>query len=115
MHIKTIPFGLNFRGDWSPYSYSEFSNFIECADNIGGENDLEGRYITFLGDFLDKKIKPSTQVDLDVMETFHGDIDNRADIDYREGHWDDTPEIVAGGKYFATIAEKLAGHIAKHI
>jgi hypothetical protein len=45
---------------------------------------------------------------------FQADLDNRADIDYREGHWDDEPQIVAGGKYFAKQATKLKRHIAKH-
>ena len=108
----TIPFGVSFRGK-SDYTYTEVSNFIECADNIVGENNLEERYIAFLNNFLEGKIKSSTQVDLDVMQTFQGDVDNRAQIDYREDHWDDDPDILAGGKYFDSIAKKLKAHIAK--
>ena len=112
MPTTIIPFGLTFRGQKS-YTYSEVSNFIECADGI---KPLEHRnqYIAFLEDFLSGKIKPSTQVDVDIVREFQADLNNRADIDYREGHWDDDPEIVAGGKYFAKQAKKLKRHIAKH-
>lgn len=106
-----IPFGISFRGQKS-YTQSEVSHFIECAEGI--EQPLRDQYVTFLNDFLDEKIKPSTQVDRDVMLCFIEDLDNRADIDYREGHWDDDPEIVAGGKYFAKQAHKLMDHLKKH-
>ena len=77
--------------------------------------NLKSQYVTFLNNFLDGKIKPSTQVDIDVMLVFQGDLDNRADIDYREGHWDDDPNIVAGGKYFAKQAKKLMDHICNNV
>ena len=109
---KTIPFGLTFRGQKN-YTYSEVSNFIECADGLE-PLEYRNQYIAFVEDFLDGKIKPSTQVDVEIVREFQADLDNRADIDYREGHWDDEPEIVAGGKYFAKQAEKLKQHIAKH-
>ena len=114
MSTQTIKFGVSFRGK-PDYTYTEVSNFIECAYNIGGENNLEGRYIAFLNNFLEGKIKTSTQVDLDVMQTFQCDVDNRAQIDYREDHWDDDLDILAGGKYFDSIAKKLKTHIAKCI
>ena len=50
-------------------------------------------------------------VNVDVLKVFQADLDNRADIDYREGHWDDDPHIVAGGKYFDKISLKLKAHI----
>ena len=106
-----IPFGISFRGQKN-YTQTEVRHFIECADSI--DQPLRDHYVAFLNDFLNEKIKPSTQVDLDVMLCFQGDLDNRADIDYREGHWDDDPNIVAGGKYFAKQACKLMDHIKKH-
>ena len=109
---KTIPFGVSFRGQ-REYTLSEVSNFIECADGIE-PLEFRNEYIAFLEDFLAGKIKPSTQVSVDMLRVFQGDLDNRADIDYREGHWDDEPQIVAGGKYFAKQATKLKRHIAKH-
>ena len=108
----TIPFGVSFRGK-PDYTSSEVSHFIECADNIEPQA-LQDQYVVFLGDFLSGKIKPSTQVDVNVMGIFYSDVDNRADIDYREGHWDDEPTILAGGKYFDSIAKKLKAHIAKY-
>ena len=108
----TIPFGISFRGKPN-YTYSEICNFIECADGLS-PLEYRNRYIAFLEDFLSGKIKPSTQVDVDILREFQADLDNRADMDYREGHWDDEPEIVAGGKYFARQAAKLKAHIAKY-
>ena len=108
---NTIPFGVSFRGK-PDYTSSEVSHFIECADNVGPQA-LRDQYVAFLEDFLSGKIKPSTQVDVDMMRFFHCDVDNRAQIDYREGHWDDEPTILAGGKYFDSIAKKLKAHIAK--
>ena len=112
MSTTTIPFGLTFRGQKN-YTSSEVSHFIECADGIE-PLEFRNEYIAFLEDFLAGKIKPSTQVSVDMLRVFQGDLDNRADIDYREGHWDDEPQIVAGGKYFAKQATKLKRHIAKH-
>jgi hypothetical protein len=108
--IQTIPFGLTFRGQKN-YTYSEVSNFIECADGLE-PLEYRNQYIAFLNDFLSGEIKPSTQVNLDVVIEFSEDLDNRANIDYREGHWDDDPNIVAGGRYFAKQATKLKQHIA---
>ena len=112
MSTTTIPFGLTFRCLKS-YTYSEVANFIEYVDVLE-PLQYRNQYIAFLNDFLSGKIKPSTQVDLDIVHEFQADLDNRANIDYREGHWDDDPSIVAGGKYFAKQSTKLKRHIAKY-
>ena len=109
---NTIPFGISFRGH-RQYTLSEVENFIECADNIEPEA-LQNKYVAFLEEFSSWKIKPSTLVDIDVLKLFQEDVDNRAQIDFREGHWDDDPEIVAGGEYFDRISKKLKAQIAKH-
>jgi len=110
---NTIPFGVSFRGK-PDYTSTEVLNFIECADNIEPQA-LQDQYVAFLEDFLSGKIKPSTQVDVDMMGIFHSDVDNRAQIDYREGHYCPVEEadIFNGGKYFDSIAKKLKAHIAK--
>lgn len=95
------------------YVYSELSNFIECADGIE-PMCLRDRYVGFLEELLDGKIKKSTMVDVDVMKEFHADIDNRADIDYRMEHWHDEPSTYAGGKYFSKMSIKLRAHIADY-
>ena len=111
---KTIPFGISFRGQ-REYTLSEVSNFIECADNIEPVA-LQSQYVSFLEDFTSRKIKPSTLVDVDVLQLFQEDLDNRAQIDFREGHYDpiDDREIVNGGRYFDKMSKKLKAHIAKH-
>ena len=107
-----IKFGINFRGHWDSYTFNEVSTFIECADGMG-DKELKDRYISFLNIFLDKKIKPSTLVDYDVLEVFLGDIDNRAYIDYVEGNVDPEEwyEGYMGGKYFYQISKKLEKHL----
>ena len=111
---KTIPFGVTFRGQ-REYTLSEVSNFIECADNVE-PMALQNQYISFLEDFTSRKVKPSTLVDADVLQLFQDDLDNRAQIDYREGHYCpvDDREIFNGGCYFDKMSKKLKAHIAKH-
>jgi hypothetical protein len=89
-----------FRYTWrlTGYCYSELDNFINCADNIKPE-DLQRRYCDFLSSLLAKEIKKSTLVDRDVLEIFLADLDNRAQIDWRERH-DPDPAIIRGGKMF---------------
>ena len=53
------------------------------------------------------EVKPSTLVEPDLLGYFIGDLDNRAHIDYLEGHYDDEPDIVAGGKRFWERCKKL--------
>ena len=90
-----VEFGIQWR--MTSYCYGEIANFQECAGNIQPQ-ELQDRYVAFLADF--GAVKKKTLVDRDVLELFMGDIDNRAQIDYREGHWDDEPDIVKGGKLF---------------
>ncbi len=113
MSITNIPFGLTFSGQ-KTYTSDEVYNFIECANNIEPKS-LQEKYISFLERFLSGKIKPSTQVDVDIMNLFYGDVDNRAQIDYREGHYHpvEDAEIFKGGRYFDSMAQKLKVHIAK--
>lgn len=104
--MEKVEFGMQWK--MTDYCYSEISNFIECSDGIG--ESLQPRYIEFLQNFPPKK---STLVDRDVLETFMSDLNNRADIDYREGHWEDEPEIWKGGQRFAQRWMKLKAIHAK--
>ena len=97
-------FGIRFT--INQYAYSEIENLIECTDNIESANQRK-RYVDFLNALACKTIKPSTLVDVDVLKLFVGDLKNRANIDYLEGHWDDEPHIVAGGKMFLRAFNKL--------
>lgn len=90
------PFNYGWR--LTKYCYSELDNFINCADGIQPE-DLQRRYCDFLNALLSKQIKKSTPVDVDVLEIFLGDLDNRAQIDWREQH-DPDLGIIRGGKMF---------------
>lgn len=107
-----IPFGFRINPH-SDYNYSEIANFIECADGIEPETHKQ-EYIDFLDEVLSGNVKPSTMVDIDIMWTFYLDLDNRASIDYREGHWNDEPKIVRGGKYFDRLARKMKQHIESY-
>ena len=107
--MTQVPFNFRFNVK-SDYNYSEFSNFVECSDNIE-PIELKDRYVSFLDDLLSQKIKPSTMVDVDVMWLFQSDLDNRAAIDYREGHWDHEPSIVRGGKFFDRKSREMADYL----
>ena len=117
MTQKQIPFGISFRSKkLEQYIFSELMNFIECSNNPDefDEPDFAERYHALIHGILGGKIKPSTPVDLDLVKFFYNDLDNRAQIDYREDHWEDDPEITAGGEYFHQLAGKLKAHIAAH-
>lgn len=101
-HETHVPFGLVWRH--TDYCYSEISNFQECVGNIDPQ-DLQDRYLKFLETF--RSVKKNTLVEKDVLQMFIADLDNRAQIDYREGHWDEEPEIVAGGKRFDKRCRQL--------
>ena len=122
---------FNYTWRLTDYCYSELSNFVECADSIvdpinretrieklATQTSLRDRYIAFLEDLTSRKVKKATPIDIDVLATFILDLENRAQIDYVEGHWDDEPSIVAGGKRFLQRAHKLraihADNLAAH-
>tara|TARA_B100000927_G_scaffold186258_1_gene150050 strand:+ start:935 stop:1300 length:366 start_codon:yes stop_codon:yes gene_type:complete len=108
---NTTTFGISLRGR-KAYTGTEVEQFWEAADNIEPA-ELMHSYRNFLEGWLAGQIRKNTIVDIDVLELFAGDLDNRADIDYREGHWDDEPNIVAGGAYFAKKQAELYAHIKK--
>lgn len=101
-HETHVPFGLVWRH--TPYCYSEISNFQECVGNIDPQ-DLQDRYLKFLENF--NSIRKNTLVEKDVLQMFIADLDNRAQIDYRENHWADDREITAGGKRFDKRCRQL--------
>ena len=117
MTQKQIPFGISFRSTkLEQYIWSELMNFIECSNNPDefDEPDFAERYHALIRGILGGEIKPSTPVDLDLVKFFYSDLDNRAQIDYREGQWEDDPEITAGGEYFHRLSGKLKAHIQAH-
>ena len=99
--MDQVKFGITFR--ITDYCHSEIDNFKECAGNIDPQ-ELQDRYISFLDTFTGSK---NTMVDPDVLALFIDDLENRASIDYLEGHWDDDPDVMAGGKRFYQRAKKL--------
>mgnify|MGYP000046909284 FL=1 len=117
MTQKQIPFGISFRSKkLEQYIFSELMNFIECSNNTDEfeEPDFAERYHALIHGILGGKIKPSTPVDLDLVEYFYSDLCNRAQIDYREGQWESDREITAGGEYFHRLSGKLKAHIKAH-
>lgn len=102
--MNQVKFGIRF--SLNTYAYAELDNFIECADS-GIEDNLRQRYVGFLQALSSKQIKPSTPVDVDVLNTFIEDLEHRAQIDYIENHWEDDPNITAGGRLFLSRAAKL--------
>lgn len=103
--MEKVKFGIVWRA--TDYCDSEVANFIDCADNIDNEDGVRDRYEAFLLDVYAGRVKPSTLVEPELLTLFIGDLDNRAHIDYLEGHYDDEPDIVAGGKRFWERCKKL--------
>jgi hypothetical protein len=99
--MEQVKFGITFR--ITHYCYSEMANFKECAGNIEPQ-ELQDRYVSFLDTFSGSK---NSLVDADVLALFIDDLESRASMDYLEGHWDDDPDIMAGGKRFYQRAKKL--------
>jgi hypothetical protein len=102
--MKKVKFGMRFTVN--DYADSELSNFIECADNLEGPDNLNGRYIEFIKALMASDVKPSTLVDIDVLSVFIDDLYNRALIDFIEQH-DDAPAIISGGRMFMGRYAKL--------
>lgn len=99
--MQKVKFGITFK--FTDYCHCEIENFKEAAHSIEPV-DLYDRYVEFLDTFTGSK---NTMVDPDVLSVFIDDLENRAQIDYIEGHWDDDPDIMAGGKRFYQRAKKL--------
>jgi len=110
---KQIKFGITFRV--TPYAYSEVDNFVQCVDGIEPV-ELVDRYVQFLWDLIgtNRKIKKSTMVDRDILVVFQSDLDNRADIDYINGHHDEDPQIMRGGKTFYKYSNQLKAHLEEN-
>lgn len=105
---QKIKFGISFRHTY--YSDSEIGNFIECVDGIE-PIELKHRYTEFLWNLRNRDIRKSTMVDRDVLTEFANDLNNRAEMDYRQGHHHDEPEIVRGGKTFDKYYHRLKEHL----
>ena len=109
--LPTIRFGISFYR-MRDYVDSECANFIQRADSLN-DDELIHRYREFLVLFAEGKITPNTLVATDIMEIFCNDVENRASIDYLDGHYSDDPEIWKGGKYFHERGIRLRAHIDK--
>lgn len=106
-----IPFGFNFK--WkSDYFYGELEQFWECAESIEPVVVRE-KYRKFLDDI--GSVKATTLVDAESYWHFIMDCDNRAQIDYREEHYEDEPSIKRGGKAFHNRFLKMKSHFRKQL
>ena len=103
--MEKVKFGIVWRT--TEYCMSELANFVECSDGIPNDEGIRDRYEAFVWDVYAGNIKKSTEVDAALLSLFIGDLDNRAHIDYLEGHYDNEPDIVAGGKRFWERCKKL--------
>lgn len=110
--MDKIPFTIKF--PQTQYTKDEVYNFWTTTKETQVEGafkdeDQRQRYIKFLDDFLKKKIKPTTLLDQDIFWYFMDDVENRASIDYLEGHYDEEEylDIVNGGKYFYKKGQEL--------
>ena len=110
--MNKIPFTIKF--PQTEYTRDEVSNFWINVNESRAEGNFQDedqrlRYLQFLEDFKNKKIKAQSEIDEDIFWLFMDDVENRASIDYLEEHYDieDEPEIVNGGKYFYKKGQEL--------
>jgi len=106
-----IPFGIRMK--CTQYAETEIELWLDGGGDSYTKEEWEV-YEPFLKNFLMGKLKPSTMVNAFALIIFQDDVDNRASIDYREGHHDDQLEIYNGGKYFDQKSKKLKAHLHKH-
>jgi len=103
---EQVEFGITLRK--TDYVKMQVDDFTLNLENLHPA-ELRDRYKQFIGDFLLGKITKSTLVDVDVLETFCGDLNHRGVLD--EGTEDDyKPDMndVKGGKYFIEVSEQLS-------
>lgn len=85
------------------YLYGEFGMFEECATSL----DCFEEYSAFLNKLCDEKINhKEIEVSKEVLINFLCDVQNRASIDYFEGHSDDE-DITAGGKAMDRLEKRI--------
>jgi len=99
-----IAFGIDYVS--SDYRDNEILNF---CNQFASEwtTDFCDRYKSFLNGLLNKTVKASTLVDVDVLKEFKNDCENRYEIDF----WDDENRKEFGNK--ALYFKKLSDHITK--
>ena len=101
-----IAFGIDYVS--SKYRDNELYNFgISMIDMFGEAHEFVIRYTTFINGLLNKTVKASTLVDVDVLKEFLNDCANRYEIDF----WDDENRKEHGNK--ALYFNKLSDHIIK--
>lgn len=99
-----VAFGIDYVS--SDYRDNEINNF---CNGFASEwtVDFCNRYEAFLNGLLNKTVKASTLVDIDVLKEFQKDSDNRYEIDF----WDEENRKEFGNK--ALYFKKLSDHIIK--
>jgi len=102
--MEKVKFGIRFTVN--KYAWSAVDEFIDRTQD-DPSSDLKTRFIEFCEQVKSKEVKPSTLVDVDVLQWFAGELYHRADIDYIICEWPDEPDTVAGGKMFYERYKKL--------
>ena len=108
---KQIPFGIRMK--CTRYAETETAQWLDGNGDSYTKEEWDV-YKPFLDSFRAGQLKPSTIVNALALIIFQADVDNRASIDYREGHWDNDIEIYNGGKWFDEKSKKLKAHLNKH-
>tara|TARA_R110000772_G_scaffold73047_8_gene159106 strand:+ start:2046 stop:2405 length:360 start_codon:yes stop_codon:yes gene_type:complete len=92
----------------SDYAHTRFNEMVENSIDCFGE-EFRDRYQAFVDQLTDRKINDKElMVDDDILKNFICDCDSRACLDYREGHCEDDPDAVAGGRWLDKLYWKLA-------
>ena len=92
----------------SDYAHYTFNNMVENSIDSFGE-EFRDRYQDFVDQLTNRKINDKElMVDDDILKNFIADCDETANLDYREGHVEDDPDTVAGGRWLDKLYWKLA-------
>ena len=101
-----IAFGIDYVS--SDYRDNELYEFgVSMIDMLGESHEFTTRYKAFINGLLNKTVKSSTLVDVDVLKEFKNDCSNRYDIDF----CDEENRQEYGNK--ALYFKKLSDHITK--
>lgn len=111
--MKQIPFKFKFNRK-SSLLQDAFVDIYDANDEAsvlsqGKDSNFHARYIKLLDDITGGKIKPSTLVDIDLMDWLQQDIANRGYLNAE--HCDDVPVISNYGRFLMRRAAEMKQYI----
>jgi len=108
--IEKVQLGVSTKSRskrFTEYFHTRINEMVENSIDSFGE-EFRDRYQAFVDQLTDRKVNDKElMVDNDILKNFMCDCDSRACLDYREGHCEDDPDAVAGGRWIDKLYWKL--------